>query len=169
MKKILLSLCLVCALFTLNACGYKVHGLSDMPTNTAIGNGTATLRVDSVEQSTLYPWLPHYVTSIIRDEIVLRRLAKWSNSADADYYLKAEVLSFDVSAYDEDYFKSATLSSATVTLVINIYDSNSHELAWTSHEVAYSETYESTKADDSIREVLEEAIELAFDNLQNTF
>ncbi len=168
MKKLSISLSLVLVLF-LTACGYKVHGLSDMPVQTAIGNGTATLRVDSVEQSTLYPWLPHYVTSVIRDEIVLRKLAKWSNSLNSDYYLNAEVLSFDISAYDEDYFKSATLSSATVRLVINIFDSQTHETVWTSHEVTYSETYESTKADSSIREVLKEAIELAFDNLQNTF
>ncbi len=169
MKKILLPLILVLALGSLVGCGYKVHGLSDSPSQTAIGNGTSTLRVDSVEQSTLYPWLPYYVTSTIRDEIVLRKLAKWSTSLDSDYYLQAEVISFDVSAYDEDYFKSATLSSATVKLVINIYNSMTNELAWTSHAVSYSETYESSKADSSIREVLEEGIKLAFDNLQSSF
>ncbi len=169
MKKILILPCLLLTLFTFSACGYKVHGLSSMPIQTVIGNGSSTLRVDSVEQSTLYPWLPYFVTSTIRDELALRKLAKWSTSLDSDYYLQAEVLSFDVSAYDEDYFGSATLSSATVTLVIQIFESSSNTQVWSSGNVSYSETYESTKADTSIREVLEEALELAFDNLQNTF
>ena len=161
------------SILNLSACGYKIQGQEESrytyKTATILGDGSKSLRIDEVEQATLYPWLPFYVMQKVRDEINLRNIAEYSSSLDADYYAKIEILSFDVTAFDEDYYKTASLTSADVRLNIDIFETNTNSKVWSSGTVAYSETYERIKSEQALREILQEAIKLAFDRIQYSF
>ena len=72
----LLSGLLVCLMLT--GCGYVWRGQEgSLSENSVLGNGSKTLKIKSVEQTSLYPWLTYQVRSLVRDDINARNLAKW--------------------------------------------------------------------------------------------
>ena len=78
----LLSGLLVCLMLT--GCGYVWRGQEgSLSENSVLGNGSKTLKIKSVEQTSLYPWLTYQVRSLVRDDIHARNLAKWVDDGQA--------------------------------------------------------------------------------------
>ena len=88
---LLVVLCLL-----MGACGYRWQGFDDPAVGSVIGDGSKTLKIDRVEQSSMFPWVPYYLRSLIRDEVNLRKLARWVDSGDADYTMTVRMPSFQI-------------------------------------------------------------------------
>lgn len=167
MKK---SILLLFLMLTLSACGYTLHGYHDTDTSKNIlGGPNATLSIGTIEQSTLYPWVPYYLTTVIRDEVILRRVGKWEMSGDSEYVINVEVPSFRVSAYDENLTNTSVISSATVKINLTIVNVKTGKKVWSSGVISYSENYENLQGDAAIQEILKETILIAFDRIHNNF
>ncbi len=167
MKKLhffLLSLILL----TLTACGYQVHNIQGSPQQSILGNGSSTVSIGAIEQSSLYPWVPHFITTTLKDEMSLRQIAKWESFERSDYLINVNLSSIKIGAFDDSYINESEISSASVVITLNIHETQSGKSVWNTR-VGYSENYENPREDSAIREVIEEALKIAMDNLQSTF
>ncbi len=167
MKKLhffLLSLLLL----SLTACGYQVHNLQGSPQQSILGNGSATVSIGTIEQSSLYPWVPYFITTTLRDEISLRQIAKWESFERSDYLINVNLSAMRIRAFDDSYINESEISSASVVISLSIHESKTGRSVW-STQVNYTENYENPREDAAIREVIEEALKIAMDNLQATF
>ena len=114
----LLSGLLVCLMLT--GCGYVWRGQEgSLSENSVLGNGSKTLKIKSVEQTSLYPWLTYQVRSLVRDDINARNLAKWVDDGQADYTLTVRIPSFKVRSYGQ-YRSASQLYTATILSLIHI-------------------------------------------------
>lgn len=160
-------LAVVCLL--LASCGYQWQGFGNPTVSSVLGDGTKTLKIDRVEQSSMFPWVPYYLRSLIRDEVNLRKLAKWVDSGESDYMLTVRMPSFQIRSYASDAEDVTLLNSATVELELVIYNGSSGELVWRSGIVTYAENYENTRESVAIREVLTQAVYRVLDRMQQNF
>lgn len=154
---------------SLVGCGYQWQGGENAPTSSVLGVGLSTVKIVDVEQSSLYPWVPYYLRSLMRDEISLRRLAKWQDEGEADYTMEIRMPSFSVSSYVSNTEDLTLLNSATVTLEVIVHDGGSGAVAWRSGLVAYSEHFENQREHVAIRELLREVVRRAVDRMQLRF
>ena len=116
----LLSGLLVCLMLT--GCGYVWRGQEgSLSENSVLGNGSKTLKIKSVEQTSLYPWLTYQVRSLVRDDINARNLAKWVDDGQADYTLTVRIPSFKVRSYGQ-YRSASQLYTATISIEFIVYD-----------------------------------------------
>ena len=158
---LLVVLCLL-----MGACGYRWQGFDDPAVGSVTGDGSKTLKIDRVEQSSMFPWVPYYLRSLIRDEVNLRKLARWVDSGDADYTMTVRMPSFQIRSYASDAEDVTLLNAATVQLEIVIADGTTGDVVWRSGVVAYSENYENTRESVAIREVLAQAVYRVLDRMQ---
>ncbi len=163
----LLSGLLVCLM--LAGCGYVWRGQEgSLSENSVLGNGGKTLRIKSVDQSTLYPWLTYQIRSLVRDDINARSLAKWVDDGPADYTLTVRVSSFQVRSYGQ-YASASQLYTATINMEFIVYDGKTNTEVWRSGNIYYSENYENSDEESAIRSILELAIRRCMDALQQRF
>lgn len=163
---------LLCGLFVcllLAGCGYVWRGQEgSLSENSVLGNGSKTLRMKSVEQTTLYPWLTYQIRSLVRDDINARSLAKWVDDGPADYTLTVRVPSFQVRNYGQ-YRSASELYTATITMEFIVYDGKTNTEVWRSGSIYYSENYENSNEETAIRSILELAVRRCMDALQQRF
>ena len=163
----LLSGLLVCLM--LAGCGYVWRGQEgSLSENSVLGNGSKTLRIKSVEQSTLYPWLTYQIRSLVRDDINARSLAKWVDDGPADYTLTVRVPSFQIRSYGQ-YASASQLYPATIRMEFIVYDGKTNTQVWRSGNIYYSENYENSDEESAIRSILELAVRRCMDALQQRF
>lgn len=155
---------LLCLL--IGACGYQWQGFDNPTVDSVLGDGSSTLKMDSLEQTTMYPWVPYYLRSVIRDEVNLRKLARWVDSGDADYTMSVRVLSFLMRSYASNKEDVTLLNAAKVRLEIVIANGTTGEVVWRSGIISYSENYENTRESVAIREVLTQAVNRGLDRMQ---
>ena len=163
----LLSGLLACLMLT--GCGYVWRGQEGaLSENSVLGNGSKTLRIKSVEQTSLYPWLTYQVRSLVRDDINARNLAKWVDSGQADYTLTVRIPSFKVRSYGE-YRSASQLYTATIAIEFIVYDGKTNTEVWRSGNIYYSENYENANEESAIKSILEMAVRRCMDALQQRF
>lgn len=148
------------------ACGYQWQGFDNPTVDSVLGDGSSTLKIDSVEQVSMYPWVPYYLRSVIRDEVNLRKLARWVDSGYADYTMSVRMPSFLIRSYVSDAEDVTLLNAATVQLEIVIAKGTTGEVVWRSGVISYSENYENMQESVAIREVLIQAVNRGLERMQ---
>lgn len=155
--------------FLLGACGYQWQGFNDPTVDSVLGDGSKTLKIDKVEQASMFPWVPYYLRSLIRDEVNLRKLATWVDSGAADYTMTVRMPMFQIRSYASDAEDVTLLNAATVELELVLYDGTSGAVVWRSGLISYAENYENTRESVAIREVLAQAVYRVLDRMQQDF
>lgn len=162
-------LCALLACLMLAGCGYVWRGQEgSLSENSVLGTGDKTLRIKSVDQSTLYPWLTYQIRSLVRDDINARNLAKWVDDGPADYTLTVRVPSFQIRSYGQ-YRSASELYTATINMEFVVYDGKTNTEVWRSGSIYYSENYENANEETAIRSILELAVRRCMDALQQRF
>ena len=163
----LLSGLLVCLMLT--GWGYVWRGQEgSLSENSVLGNGSKTLKIKSVEQTSLYPWLTYQVRSLVRDDINARNLAKWVDDGQADYTLTVRIPSFKVRSYGQ-YRSASQLYTATISIEFIVYDGKTNTEVWRSGPIYYEENYENANEESAIKSILEMAVRRCMDALQQRF
>ena len=153
----------------LTGCGYQWQGGEGASTSSVLGAGGSTVKIVEVEQSSLYPWVPYYLRTLMRDEITLRRLAQWRDEGEADYTMEIRMPSFSVSSYVSNTQDITLLNAATVYLEVIIHEGGSDAVAWRSGLIGYSENFENQREHTAIRELLRVVFRRAVDRMQLKF
>lgn len=162
------AFCVACVLI-LSGCSYQWQGFHTPATNSVLGDGSKTMSMGTVEQASLYAWLPYYVRSVLRDEINVRKLAQWRDDGESDYRMEVKVPLFRISSYSHDADDVTLLSAAQVQVELLVYHDKNDTLAWRSGIVNHTEYYENPREDQAVREVLEQALRRAVDRMQQAF
>lgn len=153
----------------LAGCGYVWRGQEGSRSeNSILGAGNKTLKIKSVEQTTLYPWLPYMIRSQVRDEINARALAKWVDSGASDYTLTVRIPSFQIRSSGE-YRNQNLLFTATITMEFLVYDGKTNTEVWRSGIITYDENYENANEETAIKEIIQMALRRCMDSLQQRF
>lgn len=164
MKKIILF----CLCIMLSACGYSVQGVGEPSQISVLGDGSSTLRIGEIKDSTLYTFVPYYIQTVLYDEIRLRKMAQWTDGKIADFTLDVNILEFQNRAYVSDEQGETLLNSARVNLEMFLYD-DSGLLVWQSGVISYLGQYEFIKEKEAIEEILRKGILLGIESMQRVF
>jgi len=159
----------LCLCLAVAACGYQWQGVHRQASSSVLGDGSKTLRIASVEQSSIYPWVPYMLRSLAWDEITLRKLARLVDQGEADYTLEIRVPSFEIQSSIRDRDEVTLLSTATVRLELVVCHGGSGAVAWRSGVVSYSENYTEPRESTVIQEILTQALYIAMDRMQSAF
>ncbi len=153
------------ALLLAAGCGYTLA--SEEPS--VIGNGEKTVKIKRVETPTLFPWLSHLMRTSVHDEVNYRRLGRWVESGEADYELDVEVIRFAISDYGYSREGSSVMYSASMVMILNVYDGSTNESIWSSGAVALARVYDTDNAQTATRELSRELIRRCMDRMRNEF
>ncbi|WP_273524608.1 hypothetical protein [Mailhella massiliensis] len=167
-----LAAAVVCCLgLFAGGCGYELDGYSSGSSRavSVLGDGNQTLRIDKVEQVTMYPWVQYYLRGLTRDEVNLRRLARWVDSGNADYLLTITMPGFRVRSSISNSVDNTLLSDTEVQLELIVRSGKSGTVVWRSGVVSYFDRFETVDEASAIRDGLKEALRRALDRMQQKF
>ena len=162
---------LCCIGLFVGGCGYQSDGFSSVSSraHSVLGSGNSTIKFDKVEQITLFPWVQYYVRGTVRDEVNLRRLARWVDDGNADYLLTVNMTGFRVRSSISNRFDNTLLSETTVSLEMIVRSGKTGAVVWKSGKISYFDKFEVVNEDSAVREGLKEAIRRALDRMQQEF
>ncbi len=162
---------LCCIGLFVGGCGYQMDGFSSSSSraHSVLGNGSSTIKFDKVEQITLFPWVQYYVRGVVRDEVNLRRLARWVDDGNADYLLTVNMTGFRVRSSISNRVDNTLLSTTTVSIDVIVRSGRTGAVVWKSGPVAYSDKFEVVDEASAVREGLKEAVRRALDRMQQEF
>lgn len=152
-------------LLALAGCGYQLG--ADMPS--VIGEGEKTLKIKSVEQPTMYPWLGHMLRTNIRDEIGARHLAKWVDSGQADYDMRIVVKAFTMRSWVYGKNETTLMFTGNMTLEAIIYQGGGSTEVWRSGLLSYADTFESNDERGAAEELSVLIARQLIDRMRQTF
>ena len=161
--KTLVALALLCLLQA--GCGYKLA--SDEPS--VLGSGEKTVKIKRVENPTLYPWLSPQIRTIVHDEVNYRKLGRWVDSGEADYELDVEVTRFRVSDHGYSREGTSVMYSASMTMIISVYDGSTNKLVWSSGRIDLSRVYDTDSAQAAALELSRELVRRGMDRMRFAF
>lgn len=169
-RGLLAAFCLVASLFFC-ACGYELEGFSSASSRaeSVLGDGNSTLKIEHVEQVTMHPWVAYYLRGLVRDEINLRRMARWVDSGQADYTLDIVMPRFYIRSSVSNRVDNTLLSETTVTIEIIVRSGRSGAVVWRSGAISYYDKFETVDESSAIRDGLKEAVYRALDRMQQKF
>lgn len=154
---------------SLAGCGYVWRGQEgSLSEHSVLGAGNKTLKIKSVEQTTLYPWLSYRIRSLVRDDINARSLAVWVDDGPADYTLTIRVPSFQVRSYGV-YRSRTLLFTATIKMEFIVYDGKTNTEVWRSGVIEYSENYETANEENAMKDIITMVVRRCMDSLQQRF
>ena len=160
---------LLCIFCLLAGCGYSWRGEeASRATVSVLGDGSKTLKIRNIEQSTMYTWLPYMVRSLLRDDITARGLAQWRDSGEADFGLSLRVNSFQIRSYGQNKYKNI-LFTGTASMELILYDGQTNTEVWNSGALTYSDTFENANEEQAIQEILRMGVRRLVDRLQQRF
>ena len=167
----LLAASLCCLSLLAGGCGYGLDGFSTSSSraHSVLGDGSRTIKFDKVEQVTLFPWVQYYMRDIVREEVNLRRLARWKDEGKSDYLLTVNMTGFKVRSSISNEYDDTLLSTATVSVELIVRNGRTGAVEWKSGPVHYSDRYEVVDEDSAVREGLREAVRLGLDRMQQQF
>lgn len=168
MKRSLLCICVIVVAFMTSACGYTFQDTQRTVVSTPLGVGDKTLVIANVEQAAITPWIPYYLRLKVHQEATLRKLGKWGDSEDADYFIHLNIPNFQTEDDVQGEEDVTILSSANMSLEMDIFDSQ-NKLIWSSGLVRYEETYQYMDSDETIKTIVDELVYMVFDRLQQKF
>ena len=161
--KTLVALALLCLLQA--GCGYKLA--SDEPS--VLGSGEKTVKIKRVENPTLYPWLSPQIRTIVHDEVNYRKLGRWVDSGEADYELDVEVTRFRVSDHGYSREGTSVMYSASMTMIISVYDGSTNKLVWSSGKIELGRVYDTDGAQAAAQELSRELVRRGMDRMRFAF
>ena len=163
------SLC--CVGLFVGGCGYQSDGFSSTSSraHSVLGSGNSTIKFDKVEQITLFPWVQYYTRGVVRDEVNLRRLARWVDDGNADYLLSVNMTGFKVRSSISNRMDNTLLSTTTVALEMIVRSGKTGEIVWKSGPVSYNDKFEVVDEDSAVREGIKEVVRRALDLMQQKF
>lgn len=169
LKPFLLSI-LAAALLTVSGCGYTWRGEENSSTtHSVLGDGSKTLRIRSVEQTTLYAWIPYIVRSQLRDEIAARGLAKWVDAAPSDFTIGVKILGCRMRSDNDLSSGMPNLVTATISMVFNICNGHTNQEIWSSGTIEYTDSFEREDERTVIQSIVRECIYRGVDRIQQQF
>ncbi|WP_298067908.1 hypothetical protein [uncultured Mailhella sp.] len=168
--KLLAGVCLVMSLH-LCGCGYEMDGFSSVSgrAQSVLGDGNSTLKIEHVEQVTMYPWVQYYLRGLARDEVNLRRLARWVDDGPADYTLDITMPGFLVRSSVSNRVDNTLLTDTTVRLELVVRSGRTGAVIWRSGVVRYNDKFETVDEANAIRDGLKETMSRALDRMQQKF
>lgn len=126
----------------LAACGYGFGADSPSVLTPPAPGVKPTIKVKSVENPTLYPWLSYSLRTELYDELAARGIARWVESGRADYEISLKVESFTIRSWLTDPDDATSLYEANMTLEAIVYRGDTNQEVWRSGNVTYSQSYE---------------------------
>ena len=167
----MLAAAVCCLSLFAGGCGYQMDGFETASSraHSVLGSGSSTVRIDTVEQVTMHPWVPYYLRGIVRDEVTLRRLAKWVDSGKADYLLSITMPGFKVRSSISNKVDNTLLSDTTVALELVVRSGVTGTVVWQSGLIHYTDTVEVVDEASAIREGLKEVVRRGLDRMQQEF
>ena len=169
-KSLLVASCMCLGLLA-GGCGYQMDGFSSASSraHSVLGDGSRTIKFDKVEQVTLFPWVQYYLRDIVREEVNLRRLARWKDEGKADYLLTVNMTGFRVRSYISNRFDNTLLSETVVALEFVVRNGKTGAVEWKSGPIHYGDKFEVVDEDSAVREGLKEAVRCGLDRMQQQF
>lgn len=160
-----------CLSLLVGGCGYQSDGFtsSSSRAHSVLGDGSSTIKFDKVEQVTLFPWVQYYLRGLVRDEVNLRRLARWVDDGKADYLLDVKMTGFRVRSSISNRFDNTLLSTTTVALEFVVRNGRTGETVWKSGSVRYSDNFEVVDESSAVRDGLKEVVRRGLDRMQQQF
>ena len=160
-----------CLSLLVGGCGYALDGYSSGSSRavSVLGDGSQTLKIEKVEQVTMYPWVQYYLRGITRDEVNLRRLARWVDSGNADYLLTITMPGFRVRSAVSNRVDNTLLSDTLVQLELVVRSGKSGTVVWRSGVISYHDKLETVNEANAVRDGLKEALRRALDRMQQKF
>lgn len=172
MPRILPVLALLAALFALFALsaltGCAGYNLTSEETG-IFGDGSKTLKIKSVDNPTMYSWLPYILRSSLRDEIAARSLAVWKDDGRADYEVKLRVHYFRLRGDVRDSDDRTQLYTASMAAAVTVYDGATNAVVWESGVVGYSDSYDTYNERDAAEKVGIELVRRLVDKMRQRF
>jgi hypothetical protein len=157
------------AAFCLTACGYG-FGMDSESVLVPLREGARpSLKIKSVDNPTLFPWVSHIIPSEVRDEIAARKLATWVDTGKADYELVIKVDTFTFRSWLTDKDDVTTLYSASMVFEGIVYKSDTNEEVWRSGGIGYSQNYEQVQERVAASELTRELARRLASRMQQTF
>ena len=162
---------LCCIGLFVGGCGYQTDGFSSASSraHSVLGNGSSTIKFDKVEQITLFPWVQYYIRGLVRDEVNLRRLARWVDEGKSDYLLSVNMTGYYERSSISNRVDNTLLTDTIVTLELVVRSGRSGAVVWKSGPVKYYDKYEVVNEDSAVREGLKETVRRALDRMQQEF
>lgn len=148
----------------LAGCGYGLA--SDLPT--VLGSSASTLRLGTVEQPTLYPWVVYTVRSAMRDEITARNIARWVDSGSADYTMHIKVNSFTMRSSVASSSDETLLYTGSASMTVTIHSSKDNRELWRG-SASYSNEFDNETEEAAAKQLFIQAVRRLADNMRNTF
>lgn len=157
---------LLAALSALSGCaGYN---LTSEETG-IFGDGHKTLKIKSVDNPTMYSWLPYLLRSTLRDEVAARSLAVWKDDGRADYEIKLRVLYFRLRGDVRDSDDRTQLYTASMAVEATVHDGATNAVVWESKTVSYSDSYDTYNERDAAEKVGIELVRRLVDRMRQRF
>ncbi|MBP3729987.1 MAG: hypothetical protein J6I40_00780 [Mailhella sp.] len=169
-RRTLVALFAGCCL-ALYGCGYGLDGFESHGSHaqSVLGDGSGTLKIESIEHVTLYPWIPYYIRSVLRDEVNLRRLGRWVDQGDADYLVSVSLPGYRVRSSVSNREDSTLLYNTNIQLEIIIKDGRSGSIVWRSGVISYQDKYATVDDEAVIRDGVTQTMRRALDRMQQKF
>ncbi len=167
----LIATAVCCLSLAVGGCGYELDGYATGSGRavSVLGDGNQTLRIDKVEQVTMYPWVQYYLRGLVRDEVNLRRLARWVDSGNADYLLTITMPGFRVRSAVSNQVDNTLLSDTIVQLELIVRSGKNGNIVWRSGVISYFDRFETVDEANAVRDGLKEALRRALDRMQQKF
>ncbi len=152
-------------------CGYQMDGFSSSSSraSSVLGDGNSTIKIEHVEQVTPYSWVQYYLRGIVRDEVNLRRLARWVDDGPADYSLTVNMPRFYVRSSVSNRNDNTLLATTNVSLELIVRSGRTGAVVWRSGRVSYQDKFETVDESSAIQDGLKEALKRALDRMQQQF
>lgn len=133
------------------------------------GDGSKTLKIKSVDNPTMYSWLPYMLRSALRDEIGARSLAVWKDDGRADYEVKLRVHYFRLRGDVRDSDDRTQLYTASMAAEATVYDGATNAVVWESGLVGYYDSYDTYNERDAAEKVGIELVRRLVDRMRQRF
>lgn len=157
-------LCVMVLPFLLAACGYGMSSKDD----TILGTSKTTLKLTSVEQPTMFPWVGYTLRATLRDEIAARNLAVWVDNGKADYNMHLRVNSFTMRSSVKNTQDATELYTGTVDMTAIFFNGANNVEEWRTN-VSYSNTFETDNEETAATLLFTQAVRRIADNMRSTF
>jgi hypothetical protein len=105
----------------------------------------------------------------VRDEVNLRRLARWVDDGKSDYLLSVNMTGYYERSSISNRVDNTLLTDTIVTLELVVRSGRSGAVVWKSGPVSYYDKYEVVNEDSAVREGLKESVRRALDRMQQKF
>ncbi|MCT4536169.1 hypothetical protein [Halodesulfovibrio sp.] len=157
---------LICLLATLalSGCGYTFT--NNQPS--LFGDGSSTMRIREVKNSTIYPWITQVVRTAMYDEITDRNLAVMTASDKADYSMVIDVEKFTINSRIKGTKDETLEYTVTIIFSTSVY-SKANKLVWTSDKTTLSRSYPVSDERTAGVEIINLLVEKMADKMRNTF